>query len=431
MMTRVISAICQEPWAITEAALETIIAIAERQHEVPEALQKRQGELLNGARRTTLRGNTAILPILGPIFPRANLFSDISGATSLETLASDLAAAEDDPTVRQIVLDIDSPGGQVTGVAEFAELIANATKPVTAYVSGSAQSAAYWIASQADEIVVSPTAGVGSIGAVIGVYAKGGDDSVIEFVSSQSPMKRADPATDDGRAEYQGVADALGKVFVETVAQGRGVDVETVLTEFGRGGTRVGAQAVALGMADRVASAETVIAGFSRDIRGTTDMSDDNTTVMTQEQIASEHPEIASAFRQEGREQGAANERDRIQGVFAQSMPGHEDLIQTLAFDGKTTGPEAAVQVLNAERGAQTSRLAAIEADGEALDVPTAAADRSQVSATAPVEERCKAQWDTNSEIRAEFGGNFDSFLAFERANERGQVKQLKNRKEG
>ncbi len=422
---RAMAAICNQPWAITESALQTIVEIATRVHEAPEALQKREGTSLAGARRAVVRGNTAVLPILGPIFPRATLFTEISGAASLETLAKDFAAAEDDPGVRQIMLDIDSPGGQVTGVAEFADMVANSSKPVTAFVSGEAQSAAYWIASQASEVVLSPTALVGSIGAVLSVKPQS-KEGVFTFVSSQSPLKQASPDSDAGQAEYSAIADELAQVFVEAVASGRDVSTETVLADFGQGGSRVGAKAVALGMADRVASAESVIAGFSREAQeGTVTMSEEGKTTVTLEHIASEHPDIAEALRAEG----AAAECERIQSVFAQSMPGHEDLINTLAFDGKTTGPEAAVQVLNAERTASANKLDDVEKDGAEIEVPAAAAEDGKPSADAPIEERCQARWDADADVRAEFG-KFETYLAFEQANEGGQVKMLKNRKE-
>ena len=71
-----------------------------------------------------------------------------------------------------------------------------------AYASGDAASGAYWIAAAADEIVVSKTSALGSIG-VVGVYRGNKGENVVEVVSSQSPYKRLDPDTDDGRARLQ------------------------------------------------------------------------------------------------------------------------------------------------------------------------------------------------------------------------------------
>ena len=92
--------------------------------------------------------------------------------------------------------------------------------------------------------------------------------------------------------------------------------------------------------------------------------------------LAEHHAPVFAAIRQ----QGAAAERERIQAVRAQLMPGHERLIESLAFDGKTTGPEAAVAVINAERAAADKRRAALASDTP----PPVAADPSATGDTPP-----------------------------------------------
>ena len=88
--------------------------------------------------------------------------------------------------------------------------------------------------------------------------------------------------------------------------------------------------------------------------------------MLTKEQVANDHPEIAAALRADGEAIGAENERGRILAVLEQSMTGHEDLIQKLAFDGQTTGPEAAVQVLKAEKAQQAKIAAELDEDAPA-----------------------------------------------------------------
>lgn len=88
---------------------------------------------------------------------------------------------------------------------------------------------------------------------------------------------------------------------------------------------------------------------------------------ITRENILTDHPEIAEALRAEGHAagltEGAARERERICAVQAQCMPGHEALIEQLKFDGQTTGPEAAVQILAAEKQRNRAHLADIRAE--------------------------------------------------------------------
>lgn len=246
------------PWAIQPHMLETIAAIAQRENETPEAVAARLGRPLQNTRTVTERDGVAIVPVSGPIMRYANLFTEISGATSLEVLSRDFNAALTNPAIKSIVLDLDSPGGQATGISEFAQMVRAANKPVVAYVGGMAASAAYWIAAAADEIVISKTALVGSIGAVVAIDTRK-PPGVIEIVSSQSPKKRADVATDEGRAQIQKNIDDLAQVFIGDVATYRGVSFDTVMANFGQGDVMMGAEAVALGMADRLSTLEDVL----------------------------------------------------------------------------------------------------------------------------------------------------------------------------
>lgn len=225
----------------------------------PQALAARLGEPHAEARTITVRDGVAVLPVDGPIFPRSNLFSDISGATSLEILACDLNIALDDPAVTAILLEVDSPGGEVSGVSEFAAMVraGRERKPIAAYVQDLAASAAYWIAAAASPIVVADTAAVGSIGVVAAVPDPSQrDTSSIEFVSSQSPNKRPDPNSKSGKAYIQAHVDEVADVFVAAVAKYRGITTESVIDNFGQGGLLVGASAVQAGMADQVGSFE-------------------------------------------------------------------------------------------------------------------------------------------------------------------------------
>ncbi|MBW1713967.1 MAG: S49 family peptidase, partial [Deltaproteobacteria bacterium] len=168
--------------------------------------------------------------------------------------------ALEDQAVKAILLDIDSPGGQVNGVADFASQVyeARKVKPVVAYISGSGASGAYWIGSAAWKVAASPTAIIGSIGIVAtrpGV--KPADD--VDFISSVSPKKRPSLKTASGLAQIQAEIDALGEVFVQTVAKYRGTKVKTVLENFGQGGFYIGAQAAKAGMVDYLTTFEKVL----------------------------------------------------------------------------------------------------------------------------------------------------------------------------
>lgn len=257
-------------WAIRPDALRAILSLAAREDITPErvaaamaytpqAIAARAGERREDTRAVTMRDGVAILAIDGPIFPRSNLFSDVSGATSLEVLARDLNIALDDPSVSSILLEVDSPGGEVSGVSEFAAMVhaGRERKPIAAYIQDLGASAAYWIVAAASPIVVADTAAVGSIGVVAAIPDPSQrKSSSIEFVSSQSPSKRLDPTTDTGKAHIQSHVDEVADVFVAAVAKYRETTTEKVLADFGQGGLLVGASAVVAGLADQVGSFE-------------------------------------------------------------------------------------------------------------------------------------------------------------------------------
>lgn len=294
---RVLEAIEAANWAIADGWVEKIHQIAARENEItPEALEAYKARKLPMAERAEYRDDTAILRLEGPMFNKANLFVEISGATSYDIVRRDLQMALDKPEIRSIVLVMDTPGGMVAGCAELANAIyeARAKKPIVAYVGSMALSAGYWLASAASEIVLADSAEVGSIGAVVTITDTSQRDEKsgvrrIEFVSSASPDKRPDIKTDGGRAAVQRMVDEHGRIFIEAVARNRGVKAETVIEKFGRGGVEIGRNAVALGMAERLGSFEGLLSGLASSGRSyltskqrTIAMANENTGTVTQ-----------------------------------------------------------------------------------------------------------------------------------------------------
>ena len=132
---------------------------------------------------------------------------------------------------------------------------------------------------------------------------------------------------------------------------------------------------------------------------------------------------------------GAECERARIQAVEEQSMPGHEDLVAKLKFDGKTTGEQAAVQILAAER----KQLAAIAADlrtdagRPTTNSPTEDTTRtSQVSDSTMSQDQisdvAKREWATNPKLHHEFTGEAQ-YVAFRKAEAAGRIRVLNKRR--
>ena len=268
MSSRLLQFLCEENWAISEEHLRLGAQIIFREHTPDfEAVAARRAKALDGTRAAQLReGGIAVIEIIGPITRHASFFTDWCGGATVETLAQDFHAALNDPTINAIILKIDSPGGSVTGISEFARMIydARGKKPVCAYGDGLVASAAYWIASACDEIVMDNTAIAGSIGVISRVTNPDAEKSRdLTFVSSQSPNKNANPNTTAGASQIQQLIDDLADVFISTVARNRDVSIETVLSDFGQGGVMVGDRAVKAGLADRLGSFEQLISELS------------------------------------------------------------------------------------------------------------------------------------------------------------------------
>ena len=202
--------------------------------------------------------STAIIPVHGVLSRRANMFSNMSGGVSTEILQKQITTANNDNSINRIILDIDSPGGEVNGVAAVADLIKNSPKPVTAFVKGMAASGAYWIASAASRIVAEKTSEVGSIGAVM-TMSTGKDETKIQIVSTQSPDKRIDASTDEGRKKLQIEVDDIAEIFISEIANNRKTNIENVLKTYGHGGTMIASKALAAGMIDEINNLENII----------------------------------------------------------------------------------------------------------------------------------------------------------------------------
>jgi capsid assembly protease len=410
-MSRAIDWIFDHRWAITPSALDNIIALASNEEmisraikeaglrSVEEAIESKDSKPMEKTRRATIRDGVAILNITGPIFPRANLFTMISGATSVQMLAADFGKILEDQDAYAIALNIDSPGGEVTGVSELANMIyaARDKKPVYAYVYGMGASAAYWLATSASKVFIADTAEVGSIG-VVAAYqdAREKDQKsgikTHEIISSRSPNKRPDPATDAGRAQIQAIVDSIAEVFIAAVARNRGINVGQVISNFGAGGMMVGATAVAAGMADQVSSLEEVI-GILKDDHERSKrnifplFAGAKGVTMDFSELKVKHPAVyqqaldegkaagsaeataaAANARTEGLEEGkklgAAAERARIQAIESLSnFPGAAAIINGEKFKPEATKESVSVLIVEKSAAAAAAATAATEKD--------------------------------------------------------------------
>ena len=222
---------------------------------------------------TRASGGVAIIPVLDSLVNRGAWLDSRSGMTSYEGLAAQIRDAGSDPEVRSILLDISSPGGEASGMAGLADLIraVRQTKPVTAFVNDMAASAAYGIASAANEIIVSPTSMVGSIGVVMlhadrsGELENQGVKPTLIFAGSHKVDGNPfEPLSDAVRADLQASVDAHYQQFLSVVATGRGERLTADMARATEARTFIGADAIAHGLADRIASLDEVLDSLSQ-----------------------------------------------------------------------------------------------------------------------------------------------------------------------
>lgn len=276
---RILAAAASRTWLIDEAKAEEIVQLLALRASNPEGSTwggedsepVYAGEPVHGR-----SGTVHVLRLEGTIFPRAGMMARMSGGASLEQFGKAFDAAASDPSAQAIVIGIDSPGGIVDLVAETSEKIYSARRegrPIIAVADTMAASAAYWLASSADEIVVTPSGSVGSIG-VYGMHDDLTEAMKMRGISRtliRSGPRKAEgvvgPLDEAARKHRQAGADYTYDMFVKAVSRNRGVPVTTVRadpeasdTHFGGGRAYHARDAVRLGMADRVATFEDTLA---------------------------------------------------------------------------------------------------------------------------------------------------------------------------
>ena len=224
-------------------------------------------------------GGIAVVPLQGVLTPNGVRFMGRQLTPGMSTFRTQLAEAVANPDVGAIILDVDTPGGTLKGTSETAAAVAaaNQVKPVIAVVDSLGASAGYWIASQARQIWMTPSAEVGSIGVmaqhidVSGQLDRIGVKSTM-IRSKGAPFKNEansfEPLSEEALAHLQGKADTAEDEMTGTIAKGRNLDQDKVRADFGMGRIMGPSQAMTARMADRTGAMAEAVASL-RTQRGT------------------------------------------------------------------------------------------------------------------------------------------------------------------
>ncbi len=269
--TNVAAAVFGQVWAIQPAKLQALVEVIRGRICAGEALPPAGYEARTKRPIQRVEGSVAVIGLTGILAQRMNLIQDSSGGTSTDQFGAALAGAVNDDSIGAIVLDVDSPGGSVYGVVELADRVfkARGRKPIIAVANSLAASAAYWVASAADRLVVTPGGEVGSIGvlAVHTEYSKaeeaiGVKTSLIYAGEYKTEGNPHEPLTDSARTAIQSRVDQYYAMFTSAVARQRGVAAKAVREGFGQGRVVGAEDAVAAGMADQIGTLDEVIASL-------------------------------------------------------------------------------------------------------------------------------------------------------------------------
>jgi ClpP class serine protease len=428
---RVLAAIMGEAWAITERGYDKLIEIASRENTVTaevlkhieerrEAVLTRRAARMENSECAMKRDGVALIEITGPIFRYADMFTSISGAASVQTLATDFAAAMADTSTNGVALIFDTPGGQVSGINEFANQIVELRakyphKRVFGYITAQAASAGYWLASACEEIVIDATAEAGSIGAVVSARIPPATSDRVERVSSNAPRKRLSPATEAGQQEMQKAADAIEEVFLGFVRAHRPKGLNTL-----DGGMAMGQAAVDAKLADRVGSLEQVIkelgrprvAAASTNQRKGVAMSSQNTAETEVPNTAEENPKILEMQARLAKMEADLNaERSAREAAVKEKLTAEANAkVAEWEREGRITG-NATAQVREVYVAVATGE----KVSAEQIEKMVAALPKFDTSRVAPAASKEK---ETTSDAPTK-----EDFLAFEKGNKKASAK--------
>lgn len=415
---RIAELLFNRPLMIAEAKLNTILHVLGPRFDLnisalPSVDAVAMSEEARARAGYVVQDGVAIVGIHGPLLHR-RLASDYpSGgpSTYAEIRRSfDLALADDG--VREIVMDMDSPGGEGHGVFDLADHIfqARGTKPITAVVNESAYSAGYLLASAADRIIVPRTGGVGSIGVIAthADFSRAEDAAGITVTHVFSGARKADfsphqPLSSEALATLQEQVGDMYEMFIEAVARNRGMSVKAVRST--DAGIFEGKKAVSMGLADEVAPVDKAINAICKGKALTTRSATAGKEKknMTIAELKENHPALVAQIEEDARrgmiaEDEAANRQAAALQEFATTErsasaalvttlfgeePGkkfaavvdaglNSDQVKTLgislAVDESTVDTESRTAILAGLKDAAPAGLTGLKATGEAAE---------------------------------------------------------------
>lgn len=255
------------PWALPPRYLYALAAQLDAGALTPSARPPRRSPAAAG------RAGVAHIALTGLLVQRPGIVTQWGIGTSTEVVARSLALALADDEVESILLEFDSVGGEVYGVAELADKLfaARRVKPIIGAANSAASSGAYWLLSQCSEAWITPGGEVGGIGIaaqhsnMAGALSRQGVGMTLiaagKYKTEGNPFG---PLGTDALAHMQSRVDDYFAMFTRAVARGRGVLVDAVRCGMGQGRTVGATQAREQNMVDGIAPLGTIVDRMAR-----------------------------------------------------------------------------------------------------------------------------------------------------------------------
>lgn len=353
----------------------------------------------------TERG-VAVVQMFGSLVQRAGGLDALSGLTGYNHLMRRLDSAMRDPLVRGIVLDVDSPGGEVAGAFELARFIADAPKTIWAVANEKAFSAAYLTASAAERLILPATALVGSIGVVMLHQDRSQlvEKSGVRYTPIFAGAKKIDasslaPLSEGARLDLQRMVDDVYAKFVDAVVAHRRIRADAVRAT--EGGIILAADAIDEGFADEFGTLNSAVLAMQDEIAkpgfrftpraerlaqskevSTMDKNQPAAaaTTATAEQLAQERANGAAQARAEiepkARSEGATGERERIKAITtSEAAKDRPSLAAHLAFDTTMAADQAVALLAKAAPEVKAAPANALDVAMRSLKNPAVGAD--------------------------------------------------------
>ncbi|HXF89415.1 MAG TPA: S49 family peptidase [Xanthobacteraceae bacterium] len=272
----VLARLSGRPLALAPRALDGLLAASQPIQARPAALPfLREAEPMAPRGYAMTESGVAVVPVIGPLVSRGDWLSMLLGAPSYGEIGDAVAAAFADPAGQAVLLEVDSPGGEIGGLFDLVDRIAAlrdaSGKPLWAVASESALSAAFAIASVADRLYVTRTAEIGSVGVVAIHVDESAADAMagLKWTLIHAGARKIDgnphePLSGSARTDIQADVDALHAELVALVARNRGMSAEAV------GATEAaiyrGQRAVSVGFADRLGTVGQALADLTESL---------------------------------------------------------------------------------------------------------------------------------------------------------------------